>query len=66
MLRSAAILFIVLCLQLLAGCTADKVTRGLYDGIWVRSDLQSPPSERFGKPDQPDYQEYERLKKEQR
>ncbi len=66
MLRYATILFLVLCLQLLAGCTTGKVTRGIYDGIRVRNDLQGSPAERFGKPQEPDYQEYERMRKEQR
>lgn len=66
MFRYAVILFSLLWLQLLAACSADNLTRGLYDGVRVRNDLQSAPSERFGKPQEPDYPEYERLRKEQR
>lgn len=66
MLRSVMLFFTILCLQLLAGCSTNNVTRGLYEGIRVRNDLQSSPPERFGKPEAPDYAEYERMKKEQR
>jgi hypothetical protein len=66
MLRYSTVLFIILCLQLLAGCTTSNLSRGLYEGVRVRNDLQSSPAERFGKPESPDYQEYERMRQEQR
>ena len=66
MLRCMAVLCITLCLQILAGCSTGNLSRGFYDGIKVQSDLQSSPDERFGKPEAPDYQEYERMKKEKR
>ncbi len=56
---------IVLGLSLFAGCTADNVRQGLYEGFRTRNDLQSTPPERTGKPESPNYSEYERLKKEQ-
>lgn len=65
MIRSAMLLLTVLGLLLLAGCAADNVRHGLYEGFRVRNDLQSLPPERVGKPDSPDYREYERLRKEQ-
>ena len=64
--RYSTFIFLLLCMQLLAGCSSDKVTRGLYEGIRVRNGLQSSPSERFGKQEVPVYPEYERMRKEQR
>jgi hypothetical protein len=58
------LLLLLMGLLCVAGCAAD-VRPGLYEGFRVRNDLQSPPSERLGKPDSPNYLEYERLKKEQ-
>lgn len=66
MFRYLIILFSFLCLYLLAGCSTGNVSQGIYDGIKVRNDLQSSPAERYGKPETPDYQEYERMRKEQR
>jgi hypothetical protein len=63
MIRSAALL-LTLALSL-AGCSADHVRQGVYDAIKVQNDLQSAPSERVGKPESPDYQTYERMRKEQ-
>ena len=64
MFRYATGLCLVLCLQPLAGCSTDRVTRGLYEGIRTRNDLQSSPAERLGKPDAQQYSEYERARKE--
>lgn len=64
MIRSV-ILLAVLGLLLLAGCSTDNLKHGLYEGFRVRNDLQSSPPERGDKPVSPDYQEYERLRKEQ-
>ena len=64
MLRVCFILLSVLCWQLLAGCSTDHLARGLYDGIRVHNDLNSPPSERLGKQEAPDYRDYERMRKE--
>jgi hypothetical protein len=66
MTRSSIVLFIVLCLHLFTGCTTSNVTRGVYEGLRTRNDLQSSPSERLGKPASPDYAEYERARKEPR
>lgn len=65
-MRHAAVLSIVLCLLLLAGCSGNSLARGIYEGIRVRNELQSSPPERFGRPETPDFQEYERRRKEQR
>jgi len=65
MIRTATLLLLGLGLLFLAGCTADNVCHGLYEGFRVRNDLQSSPPERAGKPESPNYLEYERLRKEQ-
>ena len=64
MIRSVMLLLATFGLLLPAGCTTDGVQHGLYEGFRVRNDLQSSPSERIGKPDSLDYQEYNRLRKE--
>jgi hypothetical protein len=65
MFRFAMLLLTMLWLLLLTCCTADNVRHGLYEGIRTRNDLQTSPNERYGKPDSPDYPEYERMRKEQ-
>lgn len=35
----------------------------MYEGIRVRNDLQSSPSERLGKTETPDYDTYQRMRK---
>ena len=62
-MRYALLLLTLLGLLLLAGCTADHLKQGLYEGLRTRNDLQSSPAERIGKPDSPNYQEYERLQR---
>ena len=64
MVRFAKLLLIMLGLLCFAGCSVDNVKHGLYEGFRTRQDLQSTPSERASKPESPNYQEYERLKKE--
>ena len=66
MFRFVMLVFTMLLLPLFTGCTGENVRHGLYEGLRTRNDLQSPPPERFGKPESPDYSEYERLRKEQR
>ena len=58
------LLFNILCLLLMTGCSKDNVIHGVYDGFRVRNDLQSSPPERDGRPESPDYTEYERMRKE--
>ena len=58
-------LFILLGLPCFTGCTADNMRQGLYEGIRTRNDLQNSPAERAGKPEAPDYREYERQRKDQ-
>jgi len=36
----------------------------MYEGIKVQRDLQASPQERIGNSDTPDYQSYERMRKE--
>jgi hypothetical protein len=53
-----------LCL-LTAACSARGVCTGLYEGARVKNQLDTPPSERFGKPELPaDYQQYEMMRRE--
>lgn len=65
MIRSTLLLLTLLCLLLFTGCAADNIRHGLYEGFRTQSDLQNSPPERVGKPESPDYLEYERLRKEQ-
>lgn len=65
MIRFVAWFLFVLWLQLFVGCSVKHVTTGIYEGIRVQNDLQSSPSERLGKPESPDYGQYEQMKKEQ-
>ena len=66
MYRFAMLVLPMLLMLLFSGCTGENVRHGLYEGIRTRNDLQSSPAERLGKPESPDYQEYERMRKEQR
>ena len=55
---------VALCL-LTAACSARSVCSGLYEGARVKNHLDTPPSERLGKPELPaDYQQYETMRKE--
>jgi len=65
MIRFAALFFFVLWLQLLVGCSVKNVKTGIYEGFRVQNDLQSSPAERAGRPESPDYGQYEQMKKEQ-
>ena len=65
MIRLRSLLCILLVPASLAGFTVDHVQQGFYEGLRVRNDLQSSPHDRFGKPESPNYQQYEQLKKEQ-
>ncbi len=64
--RFTVLLLIMLWLQLFAGCTMDNVRHGIYEGIRARNDLQSSPSERVGKQEEPNFSEYERLRTQQK
>ena len=64
-IRFVALLLFVLLLQLLVGCSVKHVTTGIYEGFRVQNDLQSSPAERVGRPESPDYGQYEQMKKEQ-
>ncbi len=65
MIRPATVLLALLALSSLAGCTADNLRQGVYEGLRTRNDLQSSPPERIGKPESPDYQTYDRMRREQ-
>jgi len=53
-----------LCL-LTAACSARGVCTGLYEGARVKHQLDTPPSERLGKPELPaDYEQYEMMRRE--
>ncbi|MBJ6800549.1 hypothetical protein [Geomonas propionica] len=49
---------------LIVGCAGSSVKRGLYEGIKVQRDLHATPSERADRGESPDYQSYERMRKE--
>lgn len=55
---------LIVAAALIVGCTGNSVRHGLYEGIKVQRDLQTPPSERAGNREAPDYQSYERMRKE--
>ena len=53
-----------LCL-LTAACSVRGVCSGLYEGARVKNNLDTPSTERLGKPELPaDYQQYETMRKE--
>ena len=56
---------VVAAFLLMAGCSAQSVYTGLYEGVRVKNQLDATPSERFGKPEPPaDYQQYEIMRRE--
>lgn len=65
MIRFVGLLLFVLGLPLFVGCSVKHVSTGIYEGFRVQNDLQSSPAERLGKPESPDYGQYEQMKKEQ-
>jgi hypothetical protein len=51
----------------LTGCTWQKMSQGVYEGVRVRDQLGSTPAERVGKPEMPaDYQQYDTMRNEKR
>lgn len=55
-----------LALTVLAGCSSQRVYQGVYEGARVRSQLQSTPADRVGKPELPvDYQRYDALRRKE-
>ncbi len=61
LLGSAAL---ALCL-LTTACSARDVCNGVYEGVRVRNQLATPPSEQWGKPEPPaDYAQYELMRAE--
>jgi hypothetical protein len=60
-----SLLIMVTLVAVLAGCTTNQVRGGLYEGFRVRNDLQNSPAERVGKPEAPNFNEYERQRREQ-
>lgn len=54
---------LVLVTALVTGCSAQGMHQGIYEGARVKNLLQSPPSERFGKPELPsDYRSYDSMR----
>ncbi|MDD2367498.1 MAG: hypothetical protein PHN84_15205 [Desulfuromonadaceae bacterium] len=50
----------------LSGCVKDySFSRAVYEGVQTRDRLQSAPSERAGKPEPLNYQQYEEERKRQ-
>ncbi|KAF0218957.1 MAG: hypothetical protein FD174_2473 [Geobacteraceae bacterium] len=64
MIRPVTKMLTMIGLIMIGGCATDNMRQGLYEGFRVQSNLQSSPPERVGKPESPNYQDYERLKKE--
>jgi hypothetical protein len=60
-LHGATLLFLLV----LAGCATNSIYRGVYEGVRVRSQLDSAPAESIDRPELPaDYQQYDALRKE--
>lgn len=49
---------------LLSGCSTSNLYGGIYEGVRVRNQLQSTPSERLNQAEPMNYQQYERERKE--
>jgi hypothetical protein len=43
---------------LLASCTSDRMTRGVYEGIQNRNEALKTPAEKMSTPSSPAYPEY--------
>lgn len=63
-MHSLKILFFAAGMFLVTACSSQQVYQGLYEGIRVRGQLQTPPPERPGGQDVPTYQQYEILRAE--
>jgi uncharacterized lipoprotein len=49
--------------MVLAACSSKNISPGIYEGVRTRSQLQSTPSERLGRPELPaDYQSYDSMR----
>ena len=58
-------MLVIITCMLVAGCAKNGLYQGLYDGVRVRDQLATTPAERVGKPEIPNYQQYENMRKEQ-
>ncbi|BCG48081.1 hypothetical protein GEOBRER4_n2950 [Citrifermentans bremense] len=63
-MTKAYFLLLLACSQVFYGCSNNAVTRGMFEGIRTRNQLQTTPSEQVGKPAPPDYNEFERFRQE--
>ena len=46
----------------LAGCSTKGAYQGIYEGLNTNTQLGSAPSERIGKPEPPNYQQYDDMR----
>ncbi|SNB45250.1 hypothetical protein [Geobacter sp. DSM 9736] len=65
-MNSRKLTLVALWLLMLTGCSSERLRQGMYEGFRVRNDLQTTPAEKVGRPESPDYGEYERLRTQQR
>jgi hypothetical protein len=57
------LLFALLIAALCGGCKNYSFSRAVYEGVQTRDQLQSTPTERAGKPEPLNYQQYESERK---
>ena len=46
----------------LAGCSTKRAYQAIYEGLNAKKELGSAPSERIGKPEPPNYQQYDDMR----
>lgn len=57
------LLVTLLTMFLWSGCSNYNFSKAFYEGVQTRDQLQSTPSERAGKPEPMNYQQYESERK---
>jgi len=57
------LLVMLLTILLCTGCSNFNFSKAFYEGVQTRDQLQSTPSERVGKPEPMNYQQYESERK---
>ena len=56
-------LILLSALSLLSCSRGYSFTKAVYDGVQTRNQLQTPPTERAGRPEPPPYQQYDAERK---
>jgi len=46
----------------LAGCSTKGAYQGIYEGLNAGKQMETAPSERIGKPEPPNYQQYDDMR----